>query len=78
VREAAVCRLFGLSGSPHRVRATFWLLDAADSLGAQSRREPDGAGLGFFEPDGTQRVDKQSVAAHRDADFAREAKEVVG
>ncbi|EUA50566.1 glutamine amidotransferase domain protein [Mycobacterium xenopi 3993] len=26
--------------------ATFWLLDAPDNLAAQSRRNPDGTGLG--------------------------------
>ncbi len=41
-----MCRLFGLSAAPRRVTATFWLLDAPDSLAAQSRREPDGVGLG--------------------------------
>ena len=28
----AMCRLFGMSGGPERVRATFWLLEAPDSL----------------------------------------------
>ncbi len=43
-----MCRLFGLTAAPHRTKATFWLLDASDSLTAQSHRDPDGAGLGFF------------------------------
>jgi hypothetical protein len=51
-----MCRLFGLSAAPRRVTATFWLLDAPDSLAVQSRREPDGVGLGVFEPDGTALV----------------------
>src|SRR5262249_37580101 len=51
-----MCRLFGMSAAPRRVRATFWLLDAADSLAVQSRREPDGVGLGVFDADGTPRV----------------------
>jgi hypothetical protein len=37
-----------MSGGTRRVRATFWLLDAPDSLSIQSYREPDGTGL--FEP----------------------------
>jgi predicted glutamine amidotransferase len=46
-----MCRLFGLhAGAP--VRATFWLLDAPDSLRAQSHRAPDGAGIGTFDPEG--------------------------
>ncbi|GAB3451711.1 class II glutamine amidotransferase [Actinophytocola sediminis] len=70
-----MCRLFGLSASPRRVRATFWLLDAPDSLAEQSRREPDGTGLGVFDRDGTPQVDKQPLAAYVDQRFAREAKE---
>lgn len=70
-----MCRLFGLSAAPHRVHATFWLLDAEDSLAEQSRRMPDGTGLGTFTADGTPRVEKQPIAAYRDRQFAREAKE---
>jgi glutamine amidotransferase len=77
VREglARVCRLFGLSGGAERIRATFWLLEAPDSLAAQSRREPDGTGLGTFDADGAPRVDKQPIAAYQDRQFAQEAKE---
>jgi predicted glutamine amidotransferase len=46
-----MCRLFGLSGGSQRIRATFWLLEAPDSLAAQSRREPNGTGLGTFDLD---------------------------
>lgn len=70
-----MCRLFGLSAAPERVHATFWLLEAPDSLAAQSRREPDGTGLGTFDADGTPRVQKQPVAAYQDEQFAREAKQ---
>lgn len=71
-----MCRLFGLSAAPARVAATFWLLDAPDSLAVQSRREPDGVGLGVFAPDGTPIVHKRPIAANRDEEFAREAREV--
>ncbi len=71
-----MCRLFGLSAAPRRVRATFWLLDASDSLAVQSRREPDGVGLGGYQPDGTPLVHKQPIAAYEDAEFAREAREL--
>ena len=70
-----MCRLFGLSGGSKRIRATFWLLEAPDSLAAQSRRDPDGTGLGTFDADGTPRVDKQPIAAYQDRQFAHEAKE---
>jgi predicted glutamine amidotransferase len=71
-----MCRLFGLSAAPRRVAATFWLIDAPDSLAVQSRREPDGVGLGVFEADGTALVHKRPIAAYQDAEFAREAREV--
>jgi predicted glutamine amidotransferase len=71
-----MCRLFGMSGAPRRVRATFWLLEAQDSLVVQSRREPDGTGLGYFDADGRPHVDKRPVAAFEDRAFAREGREV--
>jgi predicted glutamine amidotransferase len=70
-----VCRLFGMSGAPRTVRATFWLIEAPDSLSMQSRREPDGTGLGFFEH-GQAQVVKQPIAAYHDQAFAREARTV--
>jgi glutamine amidotransferase len=70
-----MCRLFGLSGGDRRVRATFWLLEAPDSLSEQSRREPDGTGLGWFDDDGRPWVAKQPLAAYEDVLFAREARE---
>jgi predicted glutamine amidotransferase len=70
-----MCRLFGLSAAPARVRATFWLLEAPDSLARQSRREPDGTGLGVFAEDGTPEVDKQPLAAYQDERFTRDARE---
>jgi predicted glutamine amidotransferase len=71
-----MCRLFGMSGAPNRVRATFWLLQAEDSLVAQSRRDPDGTGLGYFGADGRPRVDKRPIAAFEDRAFALEGREV--
>jgi predicted glutamine amidotransferase len=71
-----MCRLFGLSGGPERVQATFWLLEAPDSLAQQSHREPDGTGLGWYEANGRPVVRKQPLAAYEDQTFAREAKEV--
>jgi predicted glutamine amidotransferase len=71
-----MCRLFGMSAAPQRVRATFWLLDAADSLAVQSRREPDGVGLGVFDSDNRPEIYKAPVAAYRDTQFAAEAREL--
>ncbi|HUA47231.1 MAG TPA: class II glutamine amidotransferase [Solirubrobacteraceae bacterium] len=72
-----MCRLFGMSGGREPVRATFWLLEAPDSLAQQSRREPDGTGLGTFSPRGHPIVSKQPIAAYEDLDFCKEAQEVV-
>ena len=71
-----MCRLFGMSGGPRRVRATFWLLEAPDSLAQQSRREPDGTGVGCFDEPGRPLVFKQPLAAYEDQQFAQEAREL--
>lgn len=71
-----MCRLFGLSGGTARTKATFWLLEAPDSLEEQSRRNPDGTGLGVFREDGTPELHKEPLAAFEDAAFVREALEV--
>jgi predicted glutamine amidotransferase len=69
-----MCRLFGMSGGPEPVRASFWLLEAPDSLVQQSRREPDGTGLGSYE-DERPVIEKQPIAAYQDQDFGRAARE---
>lgn len=71
-----MCRLFGMTGGPERVRATFWLLEAPDSLATQSRRDPDGTGLGYFDDEDEPVVLKQPLAAYEDEQFAREAREL--
>jgi predicted glutamine amidotransferase len=71
-----MCRLFGMSGGSRPVRATFWLLEAPDSLALQSRREPDGTGVGWFDEKGRPQLAKQPLAAYADREFAREAREL--
>ncbi len=71
-----MCRLFAMSAGRERARATFWLLQAPDSLRAQSHREPDGTGLGWFDEHGAPQVRKQPLAAYQDRAFAREAHEI--
>ena len=73
-----MCRLFGLHAGPRDVAATFWLIDAPDSLRAQSHRNPDGAGVGTFGPAGQPEVSKQPIAAWQDAQFAAAARELRG
>ena len=72
-----MCRLFALATGSQTVKATFWLLEAPDSLAVQSRRNPDGYGLAT-STDGAAPVldvEKRPVAAYEDEEFAREAQE---
>jgi glutamine amidotransferase len=57
------------------MRATFWLLEAPDSLAEQSRRNPDGYGIATFDDDGAPTLRKRPAAAYEDELFAREAKD---
>lgn len=71
-----MCRLFALSSAPHRRRAMFWLLQAPDSLSAQSRRDPDGTGLGYYDAEDRPHLHKAPLAAYEDRRFAEEAADV--
>jgi predicted glutamine amidotransferase len=73
-----MCRLFGLHAGTDVVTATFWLLDAPDSLAEQSRTNPDGTGLGVFDEHGEPTVRKEVMAAWEDADFAGDAHQLTG
>jgi predicted glutamine amidotransferase len=73
-----MCRLFGLHAGTSVVTATFWLLDAPDNLAEQSRRNPDGSGLGVFDAQGRPQVHKQPIAAWQDDEFATEAHDLTG
>ncbi|MEE6175921.1 class II glutamine amidotransferase [Mycobacterium sp. 050134] len=73
-----MCRLFGLHAGTDVCTATFWLLDAPDSLADQSRKNPDGTGLGVFDEHGRPQLYKQPMAAWEDAAFATEAHELSG
>jgi len=65
-----------MSGGANEVQATFWLLDAPTSLVALSETQPDGVGLGTFNPDGTPWVYRKPVAANRSQTFIADAHEV--
>jgi predicted glutamine amidotransferase len=71
-----MCRLFAMHTGSTPVSATFWLLDAPDSLAAQSHRNPDGAGIGSYDPTGQPVIDKQPLAAWQDREFATAAREL--
>jgi glutamine amidotransferase len=64
-----------MTGGAGRTHATFWLIEAPDSLSEQSRRNPDGYGVGTYEDDGRPEVNKRPAAAYADERFAREARE---
>ena len=49
-------------------------IGGAGQLAGQSCKNPDGAGIGTFELDGTPEVDKNPIAAYKDRSFVREAK----
>jgi predicted glutamine amidotransferase len=70
-----MCRLFGMTSGVTPVRATFWLLDAPDSLEVQSHRNADGSGVGFFDSGGAPVLDKQPEPAFSDEDFIHEARQ---
>jgi glutamine amidotransferase len=70
-----MCRLFGLTSGATPVRATFWLLDAPDSLEVHSHRNADGSGIGFFDSAGAPVLDKQPEPAFSDEEFVREARQ---
>jgi predicted glutamine amidotransferase len=69
-----MCRLFAMTAGEERIAVTHWLLDAPDSLIAQSHFQPDGTGLGFFDEAGNPVVDRQPLAAFRDDEFIKEAR----
>lgn len=73
-----MCRLFGLHAGTDVCTATFWLLNAPDSLARQSRRNPDGSGLGVFDGKGQPQLHKDPIAAWQDTQFATEAHELTG
>jgi predicted glutamine amidotransferase len=73
-----MCRLFGMHAGTSAVPATFWLIDAPDSLRAQSHRNPDGTGIGAFGRSGEPMVVKQPLAAWQDPQFALAAQDLTG
>jgi predicted glutamine amidotransferase len=69
-----MCRLFGLTAGRARVQATFWLVDAPDSLEVQGYRNVDGSGIGFFDSSGAPVLDKQPEPSFEDEEFLHAAK----
>jgi hypothetical protein len=71
-----MCRLFGLTAGYSLVRATFWLLDAPDSLEEQSHRNPDGCGVAGFDSLDRIELHKAPVAAWDDPVFGNMARDL--
>ena len=70
-----MCRLFArAAAAPYP--ATLGLLEAPDSVEAQSRKEPDGYGIGTFDREGRPHVIKRAKAAYQDRAFPQEAHEL--
>ena len=81
-----------LAGRPERHVSTFWparrdgrcaprrfgCWTPRTTSSEQSRRNPDGTGLGVFDEQGRPQVHKQPIAAWQDADFATEAHDLTG
>jgi glutamine amidotransferase len=65
-----------MSAGSEVVQATFWLLDAPDSLVKQSHRNADGTGIGYYDEHDEPRVEKQPIAAFEDRQFASEARTI--
>jgi glutamine amidotransferase len=68
-----MCRLFGMNAGLNDVHVTYWLLEAPDSILAESHRNPDGTGIGWFTGDGEPHVAKQPKSAFDDPLFTQEA-----
>lgn len=71
-----MCRLFGMNAGTGVARVSYWLLDAPDSILVESRRNPDGTGVGWFDADGQAHLEKQPREAWADPTFTEEAEQV--
>ncbi|MGF7234974.1 MAG: class II glutamine amidotransferase [Frankia sp.] len=69
-----MCRLFAMSSAPRRTRATFWLVEAPDSLSTQSHQDPDGTGIGGYDAAWRPELFRWPIAAYRDREFAQQAR----
>src|SRR5262249_2803335 len=71
----SMCGLFARAWR-HAYPATLARLEAPDSGEEQSRREPDGYGIGYFDPQGRPHAIRRAKAAYEDRAFAQEAHEL--
>lgn len=71
-QTVTMCRLFGMNAGVNEVHATYWLLDAPDSILVESHRNPDGTGVGWYDGGGPH-ISKQPKSAFDDPVFTQEA-----
>jgi glutamine amidotransferase len=71
-----MCRLFAVTAGQRPIHLDYWLLDAPDSLLAESHRNPDGAGIGWFDDQGHAHVRKWGSAAFDTRQFSETALKV--
>lgn len=68
--------MLAVYGGTEEISATYWLLGSSNDLQDLGRQNPDGAGIGWFDADGTLRLDRAPVQAADDPAFTRDAKTV--
>jgi glutamine amidotransferase len=68
-----MCRLLGVHAKAP-VNAHTWLVTDQDSLLVESYRNPDGAGIGWFDADGSPALAKEAEPAYRDSEYERAAR----
>jgi glutamine amidotransferase len=71
-----VCRLFGLNAGTNRVHVRYWLAQAPDSVQEQSRRNPDGTGVGWFDATGVAQLRREPRPAAQSRAFGAQARQI--
>lgn len=71
-----MCRLFGMHSGQTAVSVKYWLTQAPDSMAAEGQRNPDGAGIGWFDAERRPHVVKQAGALDEDSDVLRHAVDI--
>lgn len=71
-----MCRLFGLNAGDNRVHVRYWLESAPDSIAVESRRNPDGTGVGWFDTQGHPQLRREPRPAQDSRAFGNEARQI--
>ena len=73
-----MCRLLGLTAGRRDVDVKYWLTSGPDSMKAENRRNPDGAGVGWFDAGGTPHVLKATGDALAEGSFDKRVDRLTG